>query len=411
MTCQTREEFVKALGVTQMPELFGVEFEKTMRIYDEQGVWFLQDGFVAQLQEEFGIFRVKYDFVKKALKRVRENELLARYALLLYEMQKAAHVELKEIKLKEYPHGAPESHADYEMAALFSQLAFAPDIAAYHRAHGVPEDVIEDTLNDCFECGILVCNDCFDRDGCHPRCFGWNQLYINYKILRIGVLNFEMRNRFTSAATVFGSRKGEYVVLANGQEIAPNGQMAESVGCTGVAYHADIIETDAYYEGHAADPVFAVYGEEPVRLDKNEWSVVLSENDPILNVHIPSSVSITPENTEIAYRRAAEVVSASFPEFCPKAFACFSWLLDPQLRDMLKPTSNVLAFQSRYQLFARKCDGMAVHSFLFRKPVTRIEDWVEDTSLQRTVKAHYLAGGYIYEPGGVFFDYILKEQE
>ena len=134
--------------------------------------------------------------------------------------------------------------------------------------------------------------------------------------------------------------------------------------------------------------------------------MVLSESDSILNVHIPSSVSITPENTEASYCRAAEVVAACFPEFRPKAFACFSWLLDPQMRGMLKPTSNVLAFQSRYQRFAVKCGGQAVHSFLFRKPVERIEDWVEDTSLQRIVKQHYLNGGYIYEPGGVFFEYL-----
>ena len=175
-----------------------------------------------------------------------------------------------------------------------------------------------------------------------------------------------------------------------------------------MAYHAAITETDGYYEGYAADPVWAVYGKEPVRLPKAEWQVALSEQDHIINVHIPSSVAITPENCEAAYRRAAEVWTACYPEYSPKAFACFSWLLEPQMQRMLKPTSNVLAFQNRYQRFATKSAAKGVYSFLFRKPVERIEDWVEDTSLQRIVKAHYLNGGYIYEPGGVFFTYLAK---
>ena len=405
MYTENREEFVRALGVQEMPALFGARFDEVMAEYDREGVWYLTDSFITALQEKEHIFRVKFDYVMEALRRVRENDFLARYSLLLYQMQKD-NDHNGEIYLKKFPYGEYGEQADYEMAAFFSQLAFAPDVAAHHRAHNVPEDVIEDTLNDLYECGILVCNDCFDRDGCHPRCFGWNQIYMNYRILRVGVLNFEIRDHFTGAVTVFGNGKGEYVALANDRDIAPNGQMTGSAGCDGVDYHAVITETDDYYEGHAADPVWAVYGKEPVRLSKEEWSPVLVREDHIINVHIPSSVAITPENCEAAYRRAAEVWTRCYPEYTPKVFTCFSWLLDPQLRRMLKPTSNVLAFQNRYQRFAMKNPGRAVDAFLFRKPVERIEDWVEDTSLQRTVKAHYLAGGYIYEPGGFFFTYL-----
>jgi hypothetical protein len=287
------------------------------------------------------------------------------------------------------------------MAAYFSQLAFAPDIVSYHRAHHLPEDILADTLNDLYEEPILVCRDCFGRDGAHPRCFGWNQIYMNYRILRVGVLNFELRHRFTSAVTVFESSTGEHVILANGRGIAHDGQMAGSAGRERAAFHAEITETDTYFEGYAADPVNAVYASTPTRLAKPAWRAVLRAEDDVLDIHIPSHVALTKENVDASLSRAWEVLRTCYPEYAPKCFVCFSWLLDPQLRQFLKPDSNLLAFQGRYLLFALKSCGTDVYEFLFKKPAARLEYLCEDTSLQRAVKAHYLKGNYIYAQGGV----------
>ena len=398
----TREEFIKALGVEEMPELFGARFAETMAEYEEQGVPYLADEFVQKLQNTYGLFRQKYDYVRSALKRVRGNAFLARYSLLLYHMQRD-NDHAGEIYFKKFPVGDGSAPADFEMAAYFSQLAFAEDIADHHRAHGVPEDIILDTLNDLYEAPIIVCRDCFGRDGAHPRCFGWNQIYLNYRILRVGVLNFELRHRFTSAVTVFQNGKNECMILANGRDIAKGGQMTGSAGFEDVAFHAALTETDQYFEGYAADPENAIYANVPVRLDKHEWRVALAAEDDILNVHIPSHVPLTKENVEASYARAWEVLRACYPEYAPKCFACFSWLMDPQLKQFLRPASNLVAFQERYLRFAMKSGGTDVYSFLFKKPVSNNEELCEDTSLQRAVKAHYLNGKYIYAQGGVFF--------
>ena len=399
---KTREELIAALGVEQMPALFGARFDEVMAAYEKEGVPFLQDAFLDGLQACWGIWRRAFDFVKKAAKRVRKNDLLARYSLLLYHMQ-LDNDHRGEISIKPLPRGGEGEESDFEMATLFSQIAFIPDMVAYHEAHGLPRDILADTLNDCFEEPILVCRDCFGRDGSHPRCFPWNQIYMNYRILRVGVLNFELRHRFTSAVTVFENAVGERVILANGRDIAPGGQLSASAGQGEVAFHAEITETDSDFEGYAADPVRAVYASTPVRLDKREWRAVLRAEDDILNVHIPSHVALTRENVDAALVRAWKVLRACYPEYAPKCFACFSWLLDPQLKQFLKPDSNLVAFQERYRLFALASCGSDVREFLFKKPVDRIEDFCEDTSLQRAVKAHYLKGNYIYAQGGVIF--------
>lgn len=398
----SREEFIKALGVAEMPALFGARYEETMAEYEKNGVFFLEESYIERLQSTFHMYRKKYEYVKSAAKRVRENDFLARYSLLLYHMQ-LDNNHNGEIYFKKFPYGDGKNPADFEMAAHFSQLAFAEDVASYHRAHGVPEDIVLDTLNDLYEAGLIVCVDCFEREGMNPRCFGWNQIYMNYRILRIGVLAFELRDHFTSAVTVFENGKKERIVLANDKDIAPNGQIAGSAGCEEVAFHAAITETDEYFEGYAADPENAVYASTPVRLDKKEWRAVLQRENGIINVHIPSHVPLTPENANAAYARAWEVLPKCYPAFGAKVFTCFSWLLDPQLKQFLKPTSNLVAFQNKYHRFAMKAVGTDVYAFLFKKPVEKNEDLCEDTSLQRAVKAHYLSGKYIYAQGGYFF--------
>ena len=397
-----REEFIAALGVAEMPALFGARFAETMAEYEKNSVFYLEDAFLADLQSTYHLFHQKYDYVKLAAKRVRKNAFLAQYYLQLYHMQRD-NDHSGEIYLKKFPYGDGENPADYEMAAFFSQLAFAKDIAAHHLAHGVPEDIVLDTLNDLYEEPILVCNDCLGRDGAHPRCFGWNQIYMNYRILRVGVLNFELRDHFTSAVTVLKNGKNECVILANDRDVAPSGQIAGSAGCEETLFHAAITETEDYFEGYAADPVNAVYASTPVRLDKKEWRVVLQRENGILNVHIPSHVALTKENVDASYARAWAVLPKCYPAYGAGVFTCFSWLLDPQLKQFLKPTSNLVAFQNKYHRFAMKSGGTDVYSFLFKKPVEKNEDLCEDTSLQRAVKAHYLSGKYIYAQGGFFF--------
>lgn len=407
---KTREDFIKALGVSQMPDAFGLRYEESMAEYDKVGAPFLSEEYIEELQKDFDIFTPEYyDFVQSSAKRIRENDFLARYSLLLYHMQ-LDKPPMKQVSLKEIPE-APEEplRTDYEMAVFFSQLANARQMAEYHRSREVPENIIIDTLRDCYEGAIRVHVECFERYGYEiERCFAWNQFHTNHKLLRIGVLNFEFKYSFVNSYTkVYKSKSGEYKVLIDGSDISPEGHIVGTAGQNEVAYHAAITETDDYIEGYAADHSVARIDPTPVRLDKKEWSLIIDQDVQAVGVHIPSGVEFTPENTEWAYKECVRVLKKHFPEFKPKVFTCFSWLMDPQLRGMLKPTSKILAFQSRYKVkFPIKNGWDAPYGFLFKKPVDKMEDLSEDTSLQRTVKQHYLAGKYIYAPCGLLFDYF-----
>ena len=405
----TRESFIKALDVSTMPDDFGKNFEKTMEEYDREGAPYLSDEFIDAIQNEFEVYKEKYDFVKKEAKRVRENDLLARYSMLMKQMM-VDKDEFALLTLPEVPVGKTvEETVDLEMAAYFGQFAFIPEMVEFYRRRGVPERIIADTLSDSFEGGIKVCYGRFGRDGYETnRSFMWNQHYLGHRILRIGVLNFELRPRFTDAARVFVNTKGEYKLLSNNQSVSARGEVTGSAADPDEAFVAEYRETETAYEGYEIDTVNSKVTTNKVTLPKSEWRIAVDEGDSVINVHIPESGGFNRENIEAAYRECYDVFTKCFPEFKPKAFTCFSWLMEPRLRELLGDSSNIVGFQSKYLRFPRKSGGKAVYTFLFRvDPDTKVEDFPENSSLQRKVKALYLNGEYIYEPCGVFmFDAI-----
>ena len=401
----TRESFLKTLGINEIPELYGKNFDSVMKEYDERGVWFLTDEFLDEIQADFAMFDEKYQFVKDSIVKVRENELLARHSLLLYHMlADRAPGEIANVTETAVP-PTEEDRPVYEMSAFFAELAFAPKMAKFFRDREVPEDVLLLTIRDTFDGSLHNYYKLFGRDGFEAdRIFRWNQRLIDCTILHIGLLNFEMRKKFIESGVVLRNKAGEAAILVHDQPVSASGIIAGSAGAEDTAFFGAFTETDDAYEGYPVDPWNAIISSEKKSYPKSEWELFITDTDPVISVHIPPSKDFTPENMEAAYSACLRVFEKSFPEYQPKAFYCHSWLMEPQLREMMKPTSNILAFQGKYLRFPRISDGRAVLIFLYDDPtITNWEDLPENSSLQRAVKAHYLSGKFIYEPCGFFF--------
>ena len=210
-----------------------------------------------------------------------------------------------------------------EMAAYFSILCRMPDAVKYMRSRGITDEMIKDSILTSFSNGLKKTDDGFFFDTL--KLYSWTQLYIDGKLLRIGVLNFELRDRV-----------------------------------------------------------------------KEDCGGRLSPDDAVINVHIPPKVKLTEQNCEFAYNECARIVKSSFPEFDYKAFVCFSWMMDKQLKNMLKPDSNIVKFQSRYTTFFRDKPTDGGFVFVYGYPAgvkPDLGELAEDTSLRRAIKSHLLAGG------------------
>ena len=140
-------------------------------------------------------------------------------------------------------------------------------------------------------------------------------------------------------------------------------------------------------------------------LSKEEWDKVLETGDPVIRLHIPPVGKMTPEMIDKTLEETKKFAKEHYPDFHYKAFACHSWLVDPQLDEILNKESNIVKFRQHFHSLTRKSGGTDVFNFIFNKPNMNfdIRDLPEDSSLQRALKQHYLSGKAIYELEGFFF--------
>ena len=285
---------------------------------------------IQKIQDACGIFddNRRLEYVKSWADRIASDcEAKEAFCILATLISKRIGGERIKVKKK-------IDNKRFEMAAYLALLIFLPDAAERMKSFGIDDEMIKASILTPFAISLREDGDGYFFDVL--KLFSWSQLYIDTKLLRIGVLNFELRDKV-----------------------------------------------------------------------KDDCGGRLDPDDPVINVHIPRKTSLTPENCELAYKECARIVKRIFPDFKYKAFVCFSWMMDAQLKDMLKPESNIVKFQSRFELFSRNIPTDGIFNFIFGYPAGITPDYnelAEDTSLRRALKEHLLAGGQIYADGGIFYE-------
>lgn len=128
-----------------------------------------------------------------------------------------------------------------------------------------------------------------------------------------------------------------------------------------------------------------------------DGDVAVKKGDIVLSVHIPSDARIDKEHNHQSYKMAKEFFARFYPELKYQYFWCETWLLSPNLKDVLSKTSNILQFQSDYSVcnFFSEEDGYK--QWVFKNHKLEPTDFPEDTSLQRSIKKYVLDGGKIGE--------------
>ena len=230
------------------------------------------------------------------------------------------------------------------------------------------------------------------------------QLYVDERILNIGRLRFEMVHSLESHILVLHNNHGENSILFDGAKINCAGRLLGTPPDEDNRsyFTAMTEETEAAYYGFCAEKSGNCTCCRQV-FPKDVWHRVLEAGDSVLSVHIPNKGALTNDACRDSFQRAQSVFSVCYPEFHWKAFHCHSWMLDPQLREFLSESSNILAFQRNFTIYAGETKGQDVFNFVFKLKFNTYQDMPEDTSLQRALKKHYLNGKYLYEYEGIFF--------
>jgi len=118
--------------------------------------------------------------------------------------------------------------------------------------------------------------------------------------------------------------------------------------------------------------------------------------DGFLSVHVPEECGpLTPAACDASFARAREV----FPD--AGEARCRSWLLDPQLAGLLPATSNIVAFQRRFELLDEgENEDARVLEFVFHTLEPDLDRLPQETTLQRAIVRHLRAGGHFAGPTG-----------
>ena len=114
-----------------------------------------------------------------------------------------------------------------------------------------------------------------------------------------------------------------------------------------------------------------------------------------IETHIPQGQPLRYDECLESFKEATAFFDKYFPEIKADYFMCDSWLLSPELQNILNPETNIAKFNSLWTVIPFVKDNSAqaierVFGFGFKR--AELENAPEETSLQRAVKAHLISG-------------------
>ncbi|GAA2110433.1 acyltransferase domain-containing protein [Microlunatus panaciterrae] len=144
-------------------------------------------------------------------------------------------------------------------------------------------------------------------------------------------------------------------------------------------------------------------------LGRLQFNLQLNDGEWVLSTHIPRTGPLTPESVQESFRAAVAFFGRHFAEFPVRRFWCSSWLLDPQLTEVLAADSNMVRFQRLWQLDPEEMegDGDALFFTFARRGDVDLDSLPQDTTLQRAIVKRLKSGGHWYARRG---SYPLPDQ-
>lgn len=362
--------------------------------YESKGAFFLEDDYITKLHRDLGLFPRILAEVRGGAETLRRDGAAARYALFVVRAMEHRELFLENLPLFTFPE---EAHPFF---ALLCLLPTIPNTHAFLKERNIPEDVIQNTLGQ-YEACVFIYSLRFDRLGLNKRYFDWLQHYVDCEILNINRLRFEILALTDPIYLLRHRETGEQVLLMGGPEMNQYGLYADTPPVEEAAFQAVFRETETHFEGNLVSDQGRCLTETG-RYAKTDYDLILKPGDTCLSVHIPNEGDFSEESCRESYARAADIFKTHFPELTVKAFHCHSWMMAPELEDILKPSSRILSFSRKYLRYPIPTRGEDVLNFVFLLKYKTYADLPEDSSLQRALKKLYVNGKYHYEYGGVF---------
>lgn len=129
----------------------------------------------------------------------------------------------------------------------------------------------------------------------------------------------------------------------------------------------------------------------------------IQKGEPVMEIHIPADGPLTHEECVKSVEMAKEFFAAYYPEYKFEYFTCHSWLIDTALKDILDPDSNILQFQSMFDVIEEDdSDAILRYVFKWNTNSQNLAEFTCTTGMSKKVKETALAGKVYHESLGVF---------
>lgn len=405
----TIDDLMQAVHCIKFPQRWRDIYDEAMEDFYANGCAMLQPAYYDELYRRYGVLEKHREVYKEAAKKIGQSEPLSVFlALLCFAIRDREHAarDIGELVGLKSPDG--NSRIEYDMLPALAICSLIPYCHEKLRSRNLPEDIIADVMK-MPEGGV---DDYLKRNGgvygYSLMLLGWNQLAIDNKLFNIGRLQIEIFSTFWASAIVFKSKNGEYIALADQlilhKEGFPLGAKYYEENCD--CWEATISETAEHWFGYPYNKKGFVE-KKSITLSKGEWEKVLSPGDSVVSLHIPPGGSFGEEIINDTLKQTETFIKTYFPDFDYKAFVCYSWLLDPQLEELLGENSNIVKFGKKFHRMGAKSNALDVFYFVFGMPTDNdmpvISELPGNTKLEKMIKEHYLNKKAIYEMHGYFF--------
>ncbi|MFZ2537759.1 MAG: acyltransferase domain-containing protein [Oscillospiraceae bacterium] len=128
---------------------------------------------------------------------------------------------------------------------------------------------------------------------------------------------------------------------------------------------------------------------------------VIATNENTISIHIPSDARLTAENNKTSLKNAVEFFDKHFHSFEYRMLYCHSWIISPNLKDVLDENSNIIKFLEMFEIYTANPEAENYKLWVFKNNSLTIDEFPQDTSLQRNIVKHLRQGGKIGDAGGI----------
>ncbi|MDF2668520.1 MAG: hypothetical protein K0R67_826 [Paenibacillus sp.] len=394
------DKLAGSLALTNIPESWKRNWDQANASFPVEGIPFLQPDYLESAAAFTQLSEDQLQAVLTAASHIRSDESLCLLAWLWHYVL-FQHSDYTGEPLGSWP---VPSNAGPSLAALFPLillLSGTTRLQEIYASRSIPDDIVIDTVWDVRNSMGLY----QERNGIiglGMSYFAWLMSHYKGNLYMLGRLQFRLQTFGNHLYAYRNIHDGRIIALAapdlryrnDGLLDGTNRIYDSESGWTSIheqtveVIKGNLITTDGYAIRQLTS------------LNTQEWSLVLSPGDTLLDVHIPAVGKLNREQYNNSYEQAISFFNTYFPESPYKGFVCYTWLFDPQLRSLLGESSNIVQFQKDYHLFPTGGTDDAFYQFLFKCAKCEAHLLPEHTTMQQTIKAYMLSGGHMRTSGG-----------